>query len=102
MIGGSAAFGWGVSQMITGFLDNEIPFMGVKEAVIKNTTDPVLLQDELLGINALGDMLLTGRTAPTDIGKINSVIQSGQSIYNSGSTIMDAITGDNTDSSPCK
>ncbi|MFV9691496.1 MAG: RHS repeat-associated core domain-containing protein, partial [Desulfobacteria bacterium] len=35
---GSAAFGWGVSQMITGFLDNEIPFMGIKEAVIKNTT----------------------------------------------------------------
>jgi hypothetical protein len=102
VIGGSAAFGWGVSQMITGFLDNDIPFMGVKEAVIKNTTDHALLQDELLGINALGDMLLTGRTAPTDIGKINSIIQSSQSIYNSGSTIMDAITGDNTDSSPCK
>jgi RHS repeat-associated protein len=102
VIGGSASFGWGVSQMITGFLDNEIPFMGVKEAVIKNTTDPGLLQDELLGINALGDMLLTGRAAPTNIGKINSVIQSGQSIYNSGSTIMDAIIVDNTDSSPCK
>jgi hypothetical protein len=76
--------------------------MGVKEAVIKNTTDPGLLQDELLGINALGDMLLTGQVAPTIIGKINSVLQSGQSIYNSGSTIMDAITGDKTNSSSCK
>jgi hypothetical protein len=76
--------------------------MGAKEAVIKNSTKPGLLQDELLGINALGEMLLTGRTAPTNIGKINIVIQSGQSIYNSGSAITDAITGENTDSSPCK
>lgn len=31
ILGGSAAFGWGILQMITGFLDNnEIPFMGVK------------------------------------------------------------------------
>ncbi len=85
---GSAAFGWGVSQMITGFMDNEIPFMGVKEAVIKSTTACDSTQDELLAINALGDMLLTGRTVPSNIGNINSVIQSSQSIYNSGSTIM--------------
>ena len=88
---GSAAFGWGVSQMITGFMDNEIPFMGIKEAVIKNTTACDSTQDELLAINALGDMLLTGRTVPSNIGNINSVIQSSQSIYNSGSTIMNAI-----------
>jgi RHS repeat-associated protein len=91
ILGGSAAFGWGVSQMITGFLDNEIPFMGVKEAVIKSTTACYSTQDELLAINALGDMLLTGRTVPSNIGNINSVIQSSQSIYNSGSTIMNAI-----------
>jgi RHS repeat-associated protein len=88
---GSAAFGWGVSQMITGFLDNEIPFMGVKEAVIKNTTACDSTQDELVAINTLGDMLLTGRTVPSNIGNINSVIQSSQSIYSSGSTIMNAI-----------
>jgi len=88
---GSAAFGWGVSQMITGFLDNEIPFMGIKEAVIKNTRACDSTQDELLAINALGDMPLTGRTVPSNIGNINSVIQSSQSIYNSGSTIMNAI-----------
>jgi RHS repeat-associated protein len=91
ILGGSAAFGWGVSQIITGFLDNEIPFMGVKEAVIKSTTACYSTQDELLAINALGDMLLTGRTVPSNIGNINSVIQSSQSIYNSGSTIMNAI-----------
>jgi RHS repeat-associated protein len=91
ILGGSAAFGWGVSQMITGFLDNEIPFMGVKEAVIKNTTACDSTQDELVAINTLGDMLLTGRTVPSNIGNINSVIQSGQSIYNSGPTIMNAI-----------
>jgi len=103
VLGGSAAFGWGVSQIIAGFMDNEIPFMGVKEAVIKNTTDPGLLQDELLGVNTLNDMLLTGRTKPTDIGKINSAIQGGQSIYNSGSTIIDSIyKNDTAPSSPCK
>ena len=74
--------------------------MGVKEAVIKNTTDPGLLQDELLGVNTLSDMLLTGRTKPTDIGKINSAIQSSQSIYSSGSTIYDSMNG-NSGSSPC-
>jgi len=91
ILGGSAAFGWGISQIITGFLDNEIPFMGVKEAVIKSTTACYSTQDELVAINALGDMLLTGRTLPSNIGNINSVIQSSQSIYNSGSTIMNAI-----------
>ena len=65
--------------------------MGVKEAVIKNTTACDSTQDELVAINTLGDMLLTGRTVPSHIGNINSVIQSGQSIYNSGSTIMNAI-----------
>jgi len=100
VIVGSAAVGWGVSQMITGSLDNEIPFMGTKEAVIKGTTEPGLLQDGLLGINSLGDMLLTGRTAPTDIGKINNVMQNGYSIYNSGSKIDGSLNG--SDSSPCK
>ncbi len=94
---GSAGVGWGVSQMVAGFLDNEIPFMGTKEAIIKGKTEPGLLQDELLGANALGDMLLTGRTAPTDIGKINNALQSGYSIYESGSKIMDGNSG----SSPC-
>lgn len=76
-------------------------FMGTKEAIIKGTTKSGLLQDELLGINTLSDMLLTGRTAPTDIGKMNSIIQSGYSIYNSGLTIMDAINGGGSDSLSC-
>lgn len=76
--------------------------MGMKEAIVKGTTEPGLLQDELLGINTLGDMLLTGRTAPSDIGKFNSLLQSGQSIYNSGSTIMNVTSGKNTGSSPCE
>ncbi|HID69822.1 MAG TPA: hypothetical protein EYP35_05020 [Desulfobacterales bacterium] len=101
VLGGSAGIGWGVSQMVAGFLDNEIPFMGVKEALIKGNTEPGLLQDELLGLNSLGDMLLTGRTAPTGIGKINSIMQSGQSIYNSGSSIMNSISGGGSSSSPC-
>ncbi len=99
---GSAAFGWGVAQVIAGFTGNEIPFMGMKEAIVKGTTEPGLLQDELLGINTLGDMLLTSRTAPSDIGKFNSLLQSGQSIYNSGSTIMNVTSGKNTGSSPCE
>ncbi len=101
VLGGTAAAGWGVSQMIVGFLDNEIPFMGVTEAVIKGTTKPGLLQDELLGFNSLSGMLLTGRTTPTNAGKINSVIQSGNSIYKSGSTIVNAINGNNSNSSSC-
>jgi hypothetical protein len=88
--------------MITGFLDNEIPFMGVKEGVIRNTTTPGLLQDELLGINELSNMLLTGRTAPTKAGTVNTVIQKGQIIYSSWSTIIEAMTTTNTDSSSCE
>jgi len=87
VLGGSASFSWGVSQIITGFTDNEIPFMGTVEAVIKGLTKEGLMQDELLGLNTLGGMLSTGRVQPSTIGKINSVIQSGYSIYNSGSKI---------------
>jgi hypothetical protein len=101
---GTAAFSWGISQIIVGFLDDRIPFMGVKEAVIKGTTQSGLLQDELLGINSLGDILLTGRTLPTDIGKVDSLLQSGYSIYSSGSTIVDAMGTANSSiaSSLCK
>ncbi len=35
---------------------------------------------------------------PTDTGKVNSLFQSGQSIYKSGSTIIDATNGNNADS----
>jgi hypothetical protein len=90
---GTASVGWGVSQIVAGLLDNEIPFMGTKEAIIKGTTEPGLLQDELLGVNALGDMLLTGRTAPTDVRKINDALQSGYSVYESSSKILDRTIG---------
>ena len=98
---GSAGIGWGISQMIVGFVDNEIPFMGTKEAIIKSTTEPGLLQDELLGINALGDMLMTKRTAPTDIGKINDALQSGYSIYESSYKIVKSMSEKNSGSSLC-
>jgi RHS repeat-associated protein len=88
---GSAALAWGISQMIVGFMDNELPFLGIIEAIILNTTAPGLLQDELLGLNALGNMLLTGRTAPNNIGKVNDALQSGYSIYKSGSKIKESI-----------
>ncbi len=101
ILGGSAGIGWGIAQIITGFLDYEIPFMGTKEAIIKGTTKCGLLQDELLGLNSLSDMLLTGRTAPSNAGTINSIIQNGFSIYNSGTTIVDAINGGRSDSSSC-
>jgi hypothetical protein len=41
-------------------------------------------------------MLLTGRTSPTDIGKIDGVLQSGYSIYESGSKILDSKSGSST------
>jgi RHS repeat-associated protein len=93
VLGGSAAVGWGKAQMLAALMDHEIPFMGLKEAIIKNTIDPGLLQDELLGINTLTDMLSGGRIAPSNIGTINTVFQNILSIYDSGSTIMDAVGG---------
>jgi RHS repeat-associated protein len=91
VLGGTATVSWGVSQIIAGFTDNAIPFMGTGEAVIKGSTEEGLLQDELLGLNTLGSMLSTGRVQPSTIGKINTVIQSGYSIYNSGSQIKESV-----------
>lgn len=91
VLGGSAAVSWGVAQIITGFTDNEIPFMGTGEAIIIGSTGKGLLQDELLGINTLGGMLLIGRVQPSKIGKINTVIQSGYSIYNSRNQIKESM-----------
>jgi hypothetical protein len=87
VLGGTAAASWGVAQIIAGFSDNEIPFMGTGEAIIKGSTEEGLLQDELLGVNTLGGMLFTGRVQPSNIGKINTVIQRGYSIFNSGNQI---------------
>lgn len=91
VLGGTATFSWGVSQIIAGFIDNEIPFMGTGEAVIKGSIEEGLLQDELLGLNTLGGMLSTGRVQTSAIGNIDTVIQSGYSIYNSGSQIKESI-----------
>ncbi|PQP34949.1 hypothetical protein C6A37_05095 [Desulfobacteraceae bacterium SEEP-SAG9] len=91
VIGGTAAFSWGVAQIITGFTDNEIPFMGTGEAIIKGSTEEGLLQDELLGVNTLGGMLFTGRVQPSNIGKINTVIQNGYSIFKSGNQIKESM-----------
>jgi RHS repeat-associated protein len=91
VLGGIATFSWGVSQIIAGFIDNEIPFMGIGEAVIKGSIEEGLLRDELLGLNTLGGMLSTGRVQPSAIGNINTVIQSVYSMYNSGGRIQESI-----------
>jgi RHS repeat-associated protein len=91
---GTASFSWGISQIIAGLMENELPFMGTKEAIIKGATEEGLLQDELLGLNTLTDMLATGRVHPSDIKDINSVIQNANSILNSGGTILDSVQSD--------
>ena len=91
VLGGTASFSWGVSQIIAGFMDNEIPFMGTNEAIIKGTTKEGLLQDELLGLNTLTDILSTGRLQPSKIGNINSIIQNTDSIISSGGKILDSM-----------
>jgi hypothetical protein len=83
--------------MIVGITDNEIPFMGVKEAIIMNTADPGLMQNELLGLNKRVDMPLTSHTAPNGTRKANIFFHSDQSIYNSGSTVIAAINSNNAD-----
>ena len=56
VLGGSSAFSYGVSQIIVGFLDEEIPFMETKEAIIRGTTTG-LTQENLLNINELINIL---------------------------------------------
>mgnify|MGYP000226301116 CR=1 FL=1 len=94
ILAGSASIGWGVSQITAGFMGNEIPFMGTKEAIIKNTTKSEKLEDKLLGTNELVNMLSTRGTSPSKIGKISDALQSGQSIYESGSTIIEEMNND--------
>ena len=91
-LAGSSSIGFGVSQIITGFADNEITFMGVKEAVIQGTTSG-LTQKNLLAANELLDMIPgivsgTLRVDPTKLEEILSLIEYSLSIGKSVNQIQ--------------
>ncbi|MBW2440700.1 MAG: RHS repeat protein [Deltaproteobacteria bacterium] len=91
-LAGSSSIGFGVSQIITGFADNEISFMGVKEAVIQGTTSG-LTQKNLLAANELLDMIPgivsgTLRVDPTKLEEILSLIEYSLSIGKSVNQIQ--------------
>jgi len=90
--GRSSAISFGVSQIIAGFVDEEIPYMGVKEALIRNTTRG-LKKKTLLGANQLLDMLpdiASGRLRvnPSELSQVIDAIQYGLSIGKSGVEIQ--------------
>ena len=78
---GSASLSWGVAEMISGFMDKEMPFTGTVEAVIKNTTEKGTTQDALIAADKLGNMLVPG--GQTKLDDANSLLQSTKSIYDS-------------------
>jgi RHS repeat-associated protein len=84
VLAGSSSIGFGVSQVITGFTNNEIVFMGLKEAVIKGTTSG-LTQKNLLAANELLDMIpgiVSGKlnVDPTKLEEVLNFIEYGLSI----------------------
>ena len=80
ILAGSSAIGFGVSQIIAGFTDNEIPFMGVKEAVIYGTTSG-LKQKNLLAANEILDMIPSIVSGdPSKMEKVLNLIEYGLSI----------------------
>jgi phosphate/sulfate permease len=83
-LGGSASVSYGVSQIITGITNNEIPFMGTKEAIIRNTTCG-LTRKNLLAANDLLDMIpgiAAGRldVSNSKLSQVISFVQHGLSI----------------------
>ena len=90
-IGGSTSVSYGVSQVIAGLSDNEIPFMGTKEAIIRNTTSG-LTQKNLLAADDLINMvpgIASGRLniSKSDIGQAIGFVQHGLSIGKSAEQI---------------
>ena len=84
VLAGSSSIGFGVSQIITGFADNEIAFAGVKEAVIQGTTSG-LTQKNLLAANELLDMIpdvVSGRLKvdPSKLEEVLNLIEYGLSM----------------------
>jgi len=75
VLAGSSGIGFGVSQIIAGFMDNEIPFMGVKEAVIHGTTSG-LTQKNLLSANEILDMIpgIVSGKIQVDPSKLDEVL----------------------------
>lgn len=92
VLAGSSSIGFGTSQIIAGFIDNELPFMGIKEAVIQQTTSG-FTQKSLLAANELFDMIpdiASGRMniKPSKFGEAIRLIQYGLSIGKSGKQIQ--------------
>jgi len=88
VLSGSSAIGFGVSQIIAGFTDNEISFMGVKEAVIQGTTSG-LNKKNLLAANEILDMIpgiLSGN--PSQLAAVLNSIEYGLSIGKSTDQIL--------------
>ena len=56
-LAGSSSLAYGVGQIIAGLLDEEIPFMGPKEALIKGTIPPGPKQENLLALDQIVNML---------------------------------------------
>jgi len=96
VLGGSSSFSYGVSQIVAGFLDAEVPFMGTKEAIIKGTTPPGLTQDTLLGMNEILDMfpdIASGRLylPSSKMADVADYIQYGISIGKSAEQIQEEL-----------
>jgi len=94
-LAGSSSISFGVSQIITGFLDNELAFMGVKEAVIQSTIFG-LTQKNLLAANELLDMIpgvVSGRLKvdPSKVDEAINFIQYGLSIGKSIEQIQEEL-----------
>jgi len=92
VLAGGSSIGFGVSQVIAGFVDNELPFMGIKEAVIQQTTSG-FTQKGLLAANELFDMIpdiASGRMniRPSKLGEAVRLIEYGLSIGKSGKQIQ--------------
>lgn len=84
VLAGSSSVSFGVSQIITGFANNEIPFGGVKEAVIRGSTSG-LKKKGFLAANELLDMIpgiVNGglRVDPSSLEEALSLIEYGISI----------------------
>ena len=90
---GSSSIAFGISKIIAGFTDNELPFSGTKDAIIINTTDPGTLQDSLLGANKIADKFLTKGAPSSTLSNCNSVLQDGTTIINETINIIKNIGG---------
>ncbi len=91
VLAGSSAIGFGVTQIVAGFTENEIPFVGVKEAVIQETTSG-LAQKNLLAASEILDLipgLASGN--PSRLVEALNIIEYGLSIGKSVDEILEEV-----------